>query len=92
MMLSACSRDRHSPEVKITVNGCPTITRCQLPKSDPKDNGQLWVTLDETEAAWASCADKVDMIVTCQEKISEQAKTLTPSTQSGRTVSASESR
>ncbi|WP_241626001.1 Rz1-like lysis system protein LysC [Rosenbergiella epipactidis] len=92
MMLSACSNDRPLPEVKITVNGCPTITRCQLPKSAPNDNGQLWTALSESEAAWASCADKVDMIVTCQEKMSEQAKTLTPSSQQGRTVPKSQSR
>ncbi|WP_286133175.1 Rz1-like lysis system protein LysC [Tatumella sp. OPLPL6] len=92
MMLSACSNDRPSPEVKITVNGCPTITRCQLPKSAPNDNGQLWTALNESEAAWASCADKVDMIVTCQEKMSEQTKTLTPSAQQSRTVPASQSR
>ncbi|ERK13274.1 hypothetical protein L579_0266 [Pantoea sp. AS-PWVM4] len=32
--------------------------------------------LDETEAAWANCADKVDTIVNCQEKDDEQAAVL----------------
>nr|DAO28049.1 MAG TPA: hypothetical protein [Caudoviricetes sp.] len=34
--------------------------------------------LDETEAAWANCADKVDTIVNCQEKDDEQTAVLTP--------------
>nr|DAP67271.1 MAG TPA: hypothetical protein [Caudoviricetes sp.] len=33
--------------------------------------------LDETEAAWAVCADKVDTIVACQERNSEQAAVFT---------------
>ncbi|QBP27614.1 Rz-like spanin [Klebsiella phage ST13-OXA48phi12.1] len=33
--------------------------------------------LDETEAAWAACADKVDTIIACQERDSEQATVLT---------------
>ncbi|AER31205.1 Fels-2 prophage protein [Pantoea ananatis PA13] len=35
--------------------------------------------LDETETAWAACADKVDTIVTCQDKDDEQAAVLTRS-------------
>ena len=35
-------------------------------------NGDLNALLDETEAAWAACADKVDMIIACQERNSEQ--------------------
>lgn len=40
--------------------------------------GDLNAMLDETEAAWAVCADKVDTIVACQERNSEQAAVLTP--------------
>lgn len=38
----------------------------------PRTNGDLNALLDETEAAWAVCADKVDMIIACQERNSEQ--------------------
>ncbi|WP_231566791.1 Rz1-like lysis system protein LysC [Erwinia sp. 9145] len=76
-MLSGCAADRPSPEVTLTVTGCPRITRCHLPPSAPQSNGDLLRVLDETEAAWASCADKVDTIVTCQEKDNEQAAILT---------------
>ena len=58
------------------MSGCPKITRCRLEASAPRSNGELNAALDETEAAWASCADKVDTIVTCQEKDDEQAAIL----------------
>ncbi|HGV3546358.1 TPA: Rz1-like lysis system protein LysC [Escherichia coli] len=57
LTLSGCGNVRHSPEVRLTVSGCPRVTPCRL---------------DETEAAWAVCADKVDMIIACQERNSEQ--------------------
>ncbi|WP_312836737.1 Rz1-like lysis system protein LysC [Pantoea sp.] len=79
MLLSGCAQDRPSPEVSLTVSGCPKITRCQLPESAPRSNGDLNRQLDETEAAWATCADKVDTIVTCQERNDEQAAILTQS-------------
>ncbi|MCV5231363.1 Rz1-like lysis system protein LysC, partial [Escherichia coli] len=43
----------------------------------PRTNGDLNALLDETEAAWAVCADKVDMIIACQERDSEQTAVLT---------------
>lgn len=62
----------HSPEVQLTVSGCPRVTPCRLDQAAPRTNGDLNALLDETEAAWAVCADKVDMIIACQERNSEQ--------------------
>ncbi|HCT5578902.1 TPA: hypothetical protein OT126_003720 [Klebsiella pneumoniae] len=42
-------------------------------------NGDLLAALDEAEAAWSICADKVDAIISCQERNSEQTSVLTPS-------------
>ncbi|MBT1752879.1 Rz1-like lysis system protein LysC [Enterobacter hormaechei subsp. xiangfangensis] len=77
LTLSGCGGVRPSPEVQLTVNGCPRVTPCSLNPSAPRTNGDLNVMLDETEAAWAVCADKVDTIVACQERNSEQAAVLT---------------
>lgn len=63
---------RHSPEVQLTVSGCPRVTPCRLGQAAPRTNGDLNALQDETEAAWAVCADKVDMIIACQERNSEQ--------------------
>ncbi|MED5740542.1 Rz1-like lysis system protein LysC [Enterobacter hormaechei] len=76
-MLSGCAKDQPSPEVQLTVSGCPKVTQCRLERSAPRSNGDLLALLDETEAAWAVCADKVDTIVSCQERDSEQTAVLT---------------
>lgn len=73
LMLSGCAKDPRSREVQLTVSGCPKVTQCRLERSAPRSNGDLLTLLDETEAAWAVCADKVDTIVSCQERDSEQA-------------------
>ena len=54
------------------MSGCPNVTQCRLERSAPCSNGDLLTLLDETEAAWAVCADKVDTIVSCQERDSEK--------------------
>ncbi|ENT6987645.1 Rz1-like lysis system protein LysC [Escherichia coli] len=72
LTLSGCENVQHSPEVQLTVSGCPRVTPCRLDQAAPHTNGDLSALLDETEAAWAVCADKVDMIIACQERNSEQ--------------------
>ncbi len=72
LTLSGCGNVRHSPEVQLIVSGCPRVTPCRLEQAAPRTNGDLNALLDETEAAWAGCADKVDMIIACQERNSEQ--------------------
>ncbi|WP_231562731.1 Rz1-like lysis system protein LysC [Cedecea neteri] len=78
LTLSGCGSVQPSPEVQLTVSGCPKVTQCRLERSSPRSNGDLNAVLDETEAAWATCADKVDTIVSCQERNSEQAAVFTP--------------
>ncbi|WP_347290278.1 Rz1-like lysis system protein LysC [Kluyvera georgiana] len=80
-MLSGCETVRRSPEVQLTVNGCPKVTQCRLEKSSARTNGDLLTAADEAEEAWAICADKVDVIIACQERNSEQASILTPRAQ-----------
>ncbi|WP_234922143.1 Rz1-like lysis system protein LysC [Salmonella enterica] len=77
LTLSGCGNVRHSPEVQLTVSGCPRVTPCRLEQAAPRTNGDLNALLDETEAAWAVCADKVDTIIACQERDSEQTAVLT---------------
>ncbi|EAA8525803.1 hypothetical protein ADQ53_13700 [Salmonella enterica subsp. enterica] len=63
--------------MQLTVSGCPRVTQCRLERSAPRNNGDLNTVLDETEAAWAVCADKVDTIIAYQERDSEQTAVLT---------------
>ncbi len=39
-----------------------------LPAMAPKTNGELDAAFTSAKDAWAKCAAKVDMIVTCQAK------------------------
>ena len=49
-----------------------------VPPGKVSTNGDLLAALDEAEAAWSVCADKVDTIISCQERNSEQTSVLTP--------------
>ncbi|HBR5006374.1 TPA: hypothetical protein OME54_004651 [Klebsiella pneumoniae] len=49
-----------------------------MEKSAASTNGDLLAALDEAEAAWSVCADKVDTIISCQERNSEQTSVPTP--------------
>jgi len=50
------------------VTGCPAVTRCTLSATDPATNGELLDDQDITEADWAACAAKVDLVYECQQK------------------------
>lgn len=45
---------------------CQPVTRCTLQTLAPITNGELQDALETVKAAWATCAAKIDMIVTCQ--------------------------
>ncbi|WP_232046598.1 MULTISPECIES: Rz1-like lysis system protein LysC [Dickeya] len=85
MTLSGCTSAPPSPALALTVNGCPRITPCRFPASNLQTNGDLGNQLDETEAALAICAEQVDIIIACQNRIDSGATgthiiTATPST------------
>lgn len=47
---------------------CAPVTRCTLPATAPRTNDDLRKAIDMTQAAWAECAARVDMIAACQEE------------------------
>lgn len=51
---------------------CAAVSPCRLPAVTARTNGDLNITLERTEAAWAECAAVVDMIVTCQAEAQGQ--------------------
>lgn len=68
-LLSACANAPRLPEVQLIEIGCPSVTRCQLPQTQPLTNGDLRRDLETVEAAWHDCAAQVDMIYDCQQKM-----------------------
>ncbi|WP_313666630.1 Rz1-like lysis system protein LysC, partial [Atlantibacter hermannii] len=74
LMLSACKTAPPLPAAQVITLSCPAVTRCQLPASNPTTNGELLEAKETAETAWGLCAAKVDVIVDCQEKLSEKAR------------------
>ncbi|WP_442783296.1 Rz1-like lysis system protein LysC [Collimonas fungivorans] len=72
--MSACASIPPLPAPVITVNACLVVTRCQLPAAAPRTNGAMLLALERAEAAWATCAAKVDAVVDCQEDADVQAE------------------
>lgn len=66
--VAACMQAPPSPRATIMLNTCQAVSPCTLPALAPRTNDDLNVALTTTKAAWATCAAKVDMIVTCQAK------------------------
>ena len=68
ILLSGCSSAPPSPAPQIIRLTCQGLTPCQLPAASPANNGDLMDQLTQTEAAWATCAAKVDSLITCQQR------------------------
>ncbi|WP_253264469.1 Rz1-like lysis system protein LysC [Aeromonas media] len=66
--MSGCSSAPPSPAPQIIRLTCPAPAPCQLPAVSPVNNGDLLDQLTQTEAAWATCAAKVDSLITCQQR------------------------
>ncbi|WP_425339463.1 Rz1-like lysis system protein LysC [Methylotenera oryzisoli] len=75
ILLSACGSTPPLPEVRIIEIGCPSVTRCQLPASNPQTNGDLRRNVEAAEAAWHDCASQVDAVYECQQKQSNRTST-----------------
>lgn len=67
MILSGCVDAPPSLGPQITVNGCPKVTSCQFPATEPQTNGDLSDDIDQLEAALHACAAQVDMVLACQQ-------------------------
>ncbi|HHQ4791265.1 TPA: Rz1-like lysis system protein LysC [Aeromonas veronii] len=72
ILLSGCSSAPPSPAPLTIRLTCQGVTPCQLPPASPTHNGDLLDQLTQTETAWASCAAKVDSIITCQQRHQQQ--------------------
>ncbi|WP_232443230.1 Rz1-like lysis system protein LysC [Burkholderia ubonensis] len=64
--MCACKQAPLLPAPTITLNMCQAVSRCALPAMAPRTNGDLDAALTVAKAAWATCAAKVDMVMTCQ--------------------------
>ena len=62
MTLSGCIPAPTSPPPTIIYAGCPKVSSCPLPGSNPKTNGDLSADIFNLERALASCALQVETV------------------------------
>ena len=74
ILLAACAPAPPLPAPQTIALGCPAVTPCTLSPTEPQTNGHLLTDVDVTEADWAECAAKVDMVYQHQEQQRVQAQ------------------
>ena len=74
LMLQGCTSAPASPAPQIIYIGCPTVNPCQIPASDPKNNGDLSADIRRLEHALIACALQVETIKDCQDKLDAQTQ------------------
>ena len=79
MTLSGCIPAPTSPPLTIIYAGCPKVSSCPLPGSNPKTNGDLSADIFNLERALASCALQVETVKKCQEELDVKAEKSAPS-------------
>lgn len=67
LLLASCTNVPTSPPPQIIYVGCPLVSPCQMPGSQPKNNGDLSADVRQLEAALLTCGLQVDAIKQCQE-------------------------
>ncbi|QDQ27711.1 hypothetical protein FNU76_15885 [Chitinimonas arctica] len=77
LSLPGCASAPPSPKLALTVTGCPTLSACRLPASQPQTNRDLLREVEALEQAWAECAAQVDLTLACQADAHAQT-TATP--------------
>ncbi|UZX96570.1 Rz1-like lysis system protein LysC [Yersinia ruckeri] len=66
-ILPGCTRALDSTIQPIIYVGCPKVTSCPIPSSQPKTNGDLSEDNRQLERALVSCALQIETLKQCQE-------------------------
>ncbi|WP_419236069.1 Rz1-like lysis system protein LysC [Serratia fonticola] len=74
MMLSGCTTAPDLPPLTIIYAGCPRVSSCPIPESQPITNGALSEDVRQLERALVSCAQQVETVKHCQEELDAQAE------------------
>ncbi|MCO7508952.1 Rz1-like lysis system protein LysC [Serratia fonticola] len=74
MMLSGCTAAPDLPPPTIIYAGCPRVSSCPIPESQPTTNGALSEDVRQLERALVSCAQQVETVKHCQEELDAQAE------------------
>ncbi|WP_265576914.1 Rz1-like lysis system protein LysC [Rouxiella badensis] len=91
-MLSGCKSAPPSPVPTIIYVGCPRVTSCPFPASNPKANGDLTADIRQLETALASCGLQIEAVKHCQEKHDVETQTAARSVDENLSLPATQSR
>lgn len=67
LLLVSCTSAPTFPPPQIIYVGCPAVSPCPIPGSQPKNNGDLSTDVRQLEAALLACGLQIDAIKQCQE-------------------------
>ncbi|MGV8924806.1 MAG: Rz1-like lysis system protein LysC [Ewingella sp.] len=65
--MQGCTHAPSSPPPTVIYAGCPRVSSCPIPGSQPKTNGDLSEDVRQLEGALLSCALQIEMVKQCQE-------------------------
>lgn len=74
MLCVGCTPAPPAPAPVIVVNGCPRVSLCPMPESDPKTNGDLSADIRRLEGALTACALQVKTVKHCQDELDAEAQ------------------
>ncbi|ENT3130253.1 TPA: Rz1-like lysis system protein LysC [Escherichia coli] len=74
MLCVGCTPAPPVPVPVIVVSGCPRVSLCPMPGSDPKTNGDLSADIRRLEGALTACALQVKTVKHCQDELDAEAQ------------------
>lgn len=74
MLCVGCTSETPAPQPVIVYNGCPKVSLCPMPGSDPKTNGDLSADIRNLERALESCALQVETVKQCQDDLDAETR------------------
>ncbi|MGP3592954.1 Rz1-like lysis system protein LysC [Vagococcus sp. WN89Y] len=69
MLCAGCTSAPPAAPPVIVYNGCPPVSLCPMPGSDPRTQGDLSADIRRLERALEACALQVETIKLCQDEI-----------------------
>lgn len=74
MLCAGCTPAPPAPPQVVVYSGCPKVSLCPMPGSDPKVNGDLSADIRNLERALESCALQVETIKQCQDDLDAETR------------------
>lgn len=74
MLCAGCTTAPPVPTPVIVYSGCPKVSLCPMPGSDPQTNGDLSDDIRHLERALESCALQVKTVKQCQDVLDAETR------------------